>query len=388
MVTKARAPAVGRVLYLGPAVASFDRISIAPLLLPIASEFHVSLAFVASAATLYYLLFGLAQPAYGILSDRIGRVLVIRLSLLAALAGCLASAVAPSALWLVIARMFSGAAMAAVIPSSLVFVADSVPYLQRQRAITNVSAATAVGQALGVVGSGVLATYVSWRAPFAITAIVCGCLVLAMRALSEPRRAPSAGIVAQFGRVWAARWARFVIVLALADGVIFQGLTTYFASALQSRGVSAAMAGLIAAGYGVAALVASFVVKRLAVGRSAPMLIVAGASMLAAGYLLATAVPLPAGILAASLLAGGAYAFLHSSLQTWATEVVPDARGTATALFATFLFVGAACAVGVAAGPAERHDYSAIFLAGAVATVSVGVVGAVMMRRYQSAMHS
>jgi MFS family permease len=118
------------------------------------------------------------------------------------------------------------------------------------------------------------------------------------------------------------------------------------------------------------------------------MLIVAGASMLAAGYLLATAVPLPAGILAASLLAGGAYAFLHSSLQTWATEVVPDARGTATALFATFLFVGAACAVGVAAGPAERHDYSAIFLAGAVATVSVGVVGAVMMRRYQSAMHS
>jgi predicted MFS family arabinose efflux permease len=387
-VPAASKPTIGRLLYLGPAIAAFDRFSIAPLLVPIALEFHMSLAVIASAATFYYLLFGLTQPIYGILSDRFGRVLVIRCSLLAALVGCLASAVAPSAFWLIAARALSGAAMAAVIPTSLVFVADSVPYLQRQRAITNVSASIAVGQALGIVDSGVLATYISWSAPFVVTAIVSGCLVLAMRTLTERPRAASAGAVAQLRKVWAVGWARFVIVLALADGAIFQGLTTYFAPALQSRGVTAAMAGLVVAGFGVGTLAASFVVRRLAVGRSAPMLIAAGAVMLTGGYLVATAVPRPVGILVASLLAGAAYAFLHSSLQTWATEVVPDARGTATALFAASLFVGAACAVGVAAGLADRHSYSTIFLAGAALTVVVGGVAVVAIRRYQQALHS
>lgn len=388
MVLPESKPTVGRVLYLGPLIASFDRLSIAPLLVPIAIEFHVSLAVIANAATFYYLLFGLTQPVYGVLSDRYGRVSVIRWSLLAALVGCLASAAAPSAFWLIAARIVTGAAIAAVIPASLVFVADSFPYLVRQRAITNVSAAIAAGATLGIVGSGLLATYISWRATFAITAIACGCCVLAMRTLPEPPHAASGGAVTQLRKVWAAGWARFVIVLAFADGVIFQGLTTYFAPALQSRGVSAAMAGLVVAGYGVATLGASFVVRRLAVGRSAPMLIAAGSAMLAVGYLLAAAIPQPAGILAASLLAGAAYAFMHSSLQTWATEVVPEARGTATALFAAFLFVGAACAVAVAAGPADRQSYPAIFLAGAVLAMLVGAVATVTMRRYQTALPS
>jgi MFS family permease len=377
---------VGRILYLGPLVSSFDRLSIAPLLLPIAAEFHASLAVVAYAATLHYLLFGLAQPVYGILSDRYGRVLIIRCALVAAMAGCAASAAAPSVFWLIAARMVTGAAIAAVIPASLVFIADSFPYLQRQRAITNVSAAIASGAAIGIVGSGLLASYVSWRAPFVVTAIACGALALGMRALKEPSHAPSAGAVAQLLKVWGAGWARFVILLAFVDGVVLQGLTTYFAPALQSRGVSAAMAGLVVAGYGVATLAASFVVRRLAVGRSGPMLVAVGAAMLGLGYLIAAAIPQPPGILAASLLAGAAYAFLHSSLQTWATEVVPEARGTATALFAASLFIGAACAVGVAAGPADRHDYSAIFLVGTALTIFVGVVAALTMRMYQRAL--
>jgi predicted MFS family arabinose efflux permease len=312
----------------------------------------------------------------------------MRWTLVATAVGCIGSSVAPSAFWLIAARIVTGAAVAALIPTALVFVADSFPYLQRQRAIANVSAAVAAGAALGIVGSGLLASYVSWRATFAITAIACVAIVVAMRNLQEPLHAASGGAVAQLRKVWAVGWARFVIILAFADGIIFQGLTTFFAPALQSRGVSAAMAGLVVAGYGVATLGASFVVKRLAVGRSAPMLIAAGSAMLAVGYLLAAAITQPAGILAASLLAGAAYAFLHSSLQTWATEVVPEARGTATALFAAFLFVGAASAVAVAAGPADRQLYPAIFLAGAILAMLVGAVATVTMRTYQSALHS
>ncbi len=378
---------MSRVLYLGPLIGSFDRLSIAPLLVPIAIEFHTSLAQVAGAATLYYLLFGVTQPVYGILSDRFGRVPVIRWSLVGVMVAGLASATAPSVPWLIATRALGGAAMAAVIPSSLVYVADMYPFLLRQRAIVNVSAATAMGSALGLLGSGVLATYVSWRAPFAISAIAAACLALAMKMLPEPPRAARASAATQFRRVWQAGWARFVIVLAIVDGVVFQGLTTYFAPALQSRGVTAAVAGLVVAGYGVATLVGSQVVRRSRIGQSAPTLAGTGAAMLAAGYLIAAASPQLYGIFAASLLAGAAYAFLHSSLQTWATEVVPQARGTATALFAFALFIGAAVATGVAAAPAERHDYPAIFLIGAGFTILIGVVATLSMRRYRREFH-
>jgi MFS family permease len=105
--------------------------------------------------------------------------------------------------------------------------------------------------------------------------------------------------------------------------------------------------------------------------------------MLAVGYLFAAVSPGVVGILVASLLAGAAYAFLHSSLQTWATEVVPQARGTATALFALALFIGAAAATGLAAHPAEQHRYPLIFLSGGVCSILIGVVATVSMRRYQ-----
>jgi MFS family permease len=374
---------VNPVLYLGPFVSSFDRLSIAPLLLPIAIEFHDSLAEVAIAATLYYLLFGLTQPIYGVLSDRFGRVPVIRASLVMVTVGSLASASAQSLLWLIVARTITGAAIGAIIPASLVYVADMYPYMLRQRAIVNVSVAVAVGNSAGLLGSGVLVTFVSWRAPFAITAILAGGLAVLMRGLPEPPRGSHEGAATRLRRVAHSGWARFVIGLAIADGIVFQGLTTYFAPALQSRGVIAALAGLVAAGYGVATVLAGQVVRRSQIGKSAPMLTAIGAGMLAVGYLSAAVSPGVVGILVASLLAGAAYAFLHSSLQTWATEVVPQARGTATALFALALFIGAAAATGLAAHPAEQHDYPLIFLTGGVCSVLIGVVATVSMRRYQ-----
>jgi MFS family permease len=378
-----RRATVNPVVYLGPFVSSFDRLSIAPLLLPIAIEFHDSLAEVAIAATLYYLLFGLTQPIYGVLSDRFGRVPVIRASLVMVTVGSLASASAQSLLWLIVARTITGAAIGAIIPASLVYVADMYPYMLRQRAIVNVSVAVAVGNSAGLLGSGVLVTFVSWRAPFAITAILAGGLAVLMRGLPEPPRGSHEGAATRLRRVAHSGWARFLIGLAIADGIVFQGLTMYFAPALQSRGVIAALAGLVAAGYGLATVLAGQVVRRSQIGKSAPILTAIGAGMLAVGYLFAAVSPGVVGILVASLLAGAAYAFLHSSLQTWATEVVPQARGTATALFALALFIGAAAATWLAAHPAEQHEYPLIFLTGAVCSVFIGVVATVSMRRYQ-----
>jgi len=307
----------------------------------------------------------------------------MRWSLVAVCAGSLLSLFAPTLPLLITARLLTGAAVGAMIPASLVYIGDRFPFALRQRAITDISAATASGTALGVFGGGVLATYLSWRAPFAITAFASGALAIAFRSLPEPGRpAGAGGPLAQVRLVLASPWAAFLIAIALAEGVVFNGLTTFFAPALQSRGISAATAGLVVAGYGVATLIASRAVRRLTATIPAAALIGIGGALVASGYFTAGLVGGIAGILVGATLAGGAFAFMHSTLQTWITEVVPRARGTATALFAGMLFLGAALGAGLAAQPAQQHHYAEIFLAGAVLSLLVGAIASAARHRY------
>jgi MFS family permease len=79
-------------LQLAAFFSSFDRFAIAPMLLTIAASLGASLTEVAATASLYYLFYDLMQPAWGMLSDRLGRVRVMRLTFFgAAFAGILSS---------------------------------------------------------------------------------------------------------------------------------------------------------------------------------------------------------------------------------------------------------------------------------------------------------
>lgn len=73
-----------RLLQLAAFLSTFDRFVIAPMLVTIAAAFGASLAQIAMMASIYYLLYGGMQPVWGMLSDRLGRVRVMRLTLFAA----------------------------------------------------------------------------------------------------------------------------------------------------------------------------------------------------------------------------------------------------------------------------------------------------------------
>ncbi len=75
-------------------LSTFDRFTIAPMLVTIAADLRVSLAEVSATASLYFLLYGLMQPVWGMLSDRLGGVRVMRLALLGVLVPGLLSAMA------------------------------------------------------------------------------------------------------------------------------------------------------------------------------------------------------------------------------------------------------------------------------------------------------
>lgn len=372
-----------RLLQLAALTSTCDRFAIAPLLVVISLDLGTSLGAVAVVASIYYLAYGLMQPVWGLISDRVGRVRVMRIALLGATAGGIGSVVAPDLLTLGITRAVAGGSFAALIPATLVYVGDAWPADVRQRPLSDVLAASSLGTAAATAGAGLLADLVGWRAVPAATAAAAALLWFALARLPEPDRTPvTGGPWHSVAVVLRTRWALVVLALVLVEGAVVLGVLTYLAPAVQGLGNSATVAGLVAATFGAGALAWSRLVRRL-VGRvpAAGLAAVGGGFLVAAWAVPAVAVTLPT-VAVAGLLAGGAWAFLHSTLQAWVTEVVPQARATAVALFAAMLFLGSAAGTTLAAPLAESGAYGPLFLVGAATAVPLAVLAALGRTAY------
>ena len=372
-------------LYLGAFIAYGDRFLIGPLLVGIAADFDVSLGAAAAVATLYLFLYGVLQPVYGFLSDRWGRVRVMRGALAGVVVANAFAAFAPNLGALVAARGAAAAFVAALLPTSLVYVGDRVPFARRQQVIANVLAAGALGTVGATIGAGVLDRYLSWRVVFLVPAALAVVGAVALSRLPESLPADAGGgPLTQVRRVLAHRWAVFLVLLALAEGAAMLGFLTFLAPALQVHGVSSAQAGLVVAVYGAAVFGGLQLVKRVLrhAGIPAPAMIAIGGTILFVAFLVAAAAQGIPNILIASLLIGVGYSFMHSTLQTWATEVAPEARGTATSLFVTAVFTGASIAHTQISPLAGDHRFAALFLVGAAVTVPVAIVASVSRARF------
>jgi predicted MFS family arabinose efflux permease len=364
--------------------SSFDRMAIAPMLVAIAENLHASLAAVTFAATLYFLLYGAMQPVWAVLSDRLGRVRVIRSALAGAAVASGVSAVAPSLGVLLGARACAGALFAGVIATGLTYVGDTVPIARRQIALTDLMGATSAGLAASTLVGGVAVAVWDWRPVFALSAVAACGLSLALRALPEPvvARTPRAlGAVATLLR---RPWPVAVVLLALVEGAIVLGVLTFMAPALEEAGFSPAIAGGVMAVYGAAVVVWTRAVRRAARHASAARLIGIGSTLIAIGYLAAAADAGLVGFGTAALLVAGGFAFLHSTLQTWATEVAPDLRATAVALFAAALFTGGAVGTAILGPLADAGEFASLFLIGVAITVVLGTCAAAARARWSA----
>ena len=366
-----------RLLQAANATSSFDRFVVGPLLLTLAADLDVRLDAAAAVASAYFLAYGLSQPLWGLCSDRLGRVRTLRLTLAGAALFGAASALAPGLLLLVVARALTGACIAAAVPTSLVYVGDAVPFALRQRTLTDLNAATALGITAATGLGGVLAATVSWRVAFLLPAVAAAVLVVLLPRLPEPPRAAS--VPGGVRDVLRARWGRVVLALALVEGAALLGLLTYLAPALESEGTSAGRAGAITALFGIGLLLASRVVKRRAGRTSAPVFLAVGATGLALAYALVAASRSEAAVAVAALLVGAGWASMHSTMQTWATEAVPRARAATVSLFAGALFVGSGVATALLAPLAAAERWLLLFGVGVVLALVFGA-GAVASR--------
>jgi predicted MFS family arabinose efflux permease len=374
-----------RLLQLAAFFSSFDRFAVAPMLFTIAASLGTSLAGVAATASLYYLLYGGLQPVWGMLSDRLGRVRVMRLTLFGAVFAGVISALAPNLAVLAAARALAGGLFAAVIPAALVYVGDTVGMDSRQKALADLMAASAVGTALATALGGLAAYLGAWRLAFAAPALAGGVLALLLTRLPEPEGfAPESreGPLVKVGRVFGRPWAVAVIGIAAVEGAVILGFLTFLAPSLESIGFSPAVAGLAVGLYGLAVLGWTRAVKLVSNVLGAAVLILIGGGMLALGYASGAVGHSLVGVGVAAVLVGGGFAFMHSTLQTWATEVVPEARATVISLFAAALFAGSGLATAAAAPLADEGRFRLLFTIAALVAVPLGLFAALARRRY------
>lgn len=372
-----------RLLQLAALTSSCDRFALPPMLVVIGIDLGEPLVAVVAVASAYFLAYGLMQPVWGLVSDRIGRVRVMRVSLLGAAVAGAVSAVAPNLLVLGLSRTVAAGCVAALIPATLVYVGDMWEAQVRQRPLAEVLTASSGGIALATAGAGVLAELVGWRTVPALTGIAAAALWVALRRLPEPDRGPATSSpLRSITTVLRHRWALVVLLVVLVEGAVVLGVITYLAPAVQALGSSAAVGGLVAASFGVGALLLSRLVRVLVGRLSATGLATVGAVMLAAGWALPSVTVSIATVTAAGVLLGGSWAFLHTTLQSWSTEVVPGERATMVALFAALLFLGAAIGSAALAPLADAGAFDVVFRVALGAAVPLAVAAVLARRRY------
>jgi predicted MFS family arabinose efflux permease len=281
---------------------------------------------------------------------------------------------------LMLARLATGAAAGWVIPISMAYVGDVTPYEHRQTVLGRYLSGQILGQLSGQAAGGVLGDLLGWRNVFFVLAGVFALAAagLVFELISNPlTRKPghpketTRGFIADYAVVLSNPFARIVILTAFIEGAIVWGAFAYIGADLRLRfGLSFTLVGLTVACFGFGGLIYAALVKIFVYRLGQVRLAVSGGFLIAAAYVeLALG---PAWWLApiATLTIGLGFYMLHNTLQTNATQMTPQARGTAVAIFSSAIFVGQTVGVGTGALVIDRLGAVPLFV-GAAVTIPV-----------------
>jgi len=175
------------------------------------------------------------------------------------------------------------------------------------------------------------------------------------------------GVIAQAAVVLGLRWARVILAVVFLEGMVVFGTLAFVPTYLhQHFGLSLTQAGGLMACFGLGGLsyilFAPHFVRRLGeigLARSGGWLIAVAWAMLAFAPAWGWALP-------ASFLVGLGYYMLHNTLQTNATQMAPQVRGTAVSLFASAFFLGQALGAVLAAALLAEAGVMALFVLAAL----------------------
>ena len=352
-----------------------------PLLPLLAHEFDVGLTEASYVVTSFSVAYGFLQFFYGPIADRYGKFRTLSCATLGCAIGSLMVAMAPSLQMMVIGRFLAGATAAGIVPLSMAWIGDHVPYEQRQTTLAQFITGTIFGVSLGQLMGGVFADTLGWRAAFYFLAtiyVIVGLLLLS-RLKTVPEKKPTPGqdtsLFGPIKQVLSIPWARVILFTVFTEGAVVFGSLAFLPSYLQKHhGVSTSTAGIIGGMFAIGALIYVFrsnaLVKRFGERKMAQL---GGLVMAIAFTCFWASSTWPFAALGTVLLGFGFY-LLHAVLQTNATQMAPAVRGTAVSLFASSLFMGQSIGVSLDAWIGDSFGLVWVFVLAAIAIPSLALL--------------
>jgi YNFM family putative membrane transporter len=374
------------------AFAAQAMVRVTDSLLPqIAADLQTSVGAASIVVTVYLLAHGSVQLVIGPIGDRFGKYLCVSIAAAGSTLMVVACGLAPSLPLLIAARLICGLATGWIIPFALAFVGDVIPYERRQQVIGRFLSGQILGQLFGQAAGGVLGDYFGWRNVFFILAGLLAAATLGLfyelwrNPITHARNAPAQpghGFVSDYTAVLGSLWARTIIALAFIESAAMFGAFTYVGADLHLRfGVGFTLVGLFVGAFAIGGLVYSLSVHVL-VNRFGPAGLAAGGGTLLALAFVTLAFEPYAWIAPVAITAIGlGFYMLHNTLQTNATQMTPEARGTAVAIFSSALYLGQTAGVAINGAIFDRFTAVPVFLTAAVVLLVLGLWFARQLKR-------
>jgi YNFM family putative membrane transporter len=351
----------------------------------IAQEFNVTIGAVAFVATAYAFTYGAFQLVFGPLGDRYGKYRVILFACIGSAVTTYVCAFAGSVAGIAGARLASGMMAAAIVPLAIAWVGDVVAAGERQHILARFLSGQILGLLAGQIGGGVLGEYFGWRSAFLFigTVYLLAVAGLIFEMISNPAtRAPKAGGNASFWQTWNAFLrltsrpvVRFVLAMVAIEAFAMFGAFTYIGASLHYRfGFDFATIGLFLATYCLGGLFYVSQSRRLIGFLGPAKLAFWGTVLVAVTYVTIAITPVSWVYLPAIAVMGLGFYMLHNTLQTFATQMAPDARGSAVAIFATCYFLAQAVGVYLAGLVIDLYGTAPVFLLAAVILLGLGFI--------------
>ena len=358
-----------------------------PMLVALSAEFQISVGEASRVVSAFAVAYGCLQLFYGPLGDRIGKLRVINAAVLACALFSAVTALASDFHWLVVSRALMGASAAGIIPLSMAWLGDQVSYERRQETLARLMSATVTGMMAGQWFGGWAAESLGWRSAFVVLACMfaTACILLFVR-MAPLRRAAS---VQTEGSYWQQALSglallrvprvRWVLTVTCIEGALAFGTLAFVPSQLvQHFGLSASLAGGLMALYGIGGLAYSQLAGRWLGWFGERGLARLGSTLVASGLLLLAWTHHVAFAALGCVAAGLGFYMLHNTLQTQATQMAPQARGSAVTLFACMLFFGQSSGVLLTAQTVDKGGLDWAYTACAGGML---VLGRVIARR-------
>jgi MFS transporter, YNFM family, putative membrane transport protein len=374
------------------AFASQSMVRVSDSLLPqISADFGVSVGAASIVVTAYALAHGSVQLVIGPVGDRFGKYACVTGAAAISSVLVLLCGLAQSLPALVAARLACGLSAGWIIPLAMAFLGDVIPYERRQQVLGTFLSGQILGQLFGQAAGGVLGDMFGWRRVFFFLAALFAAATIAL--LIEWFRNPithaghatatrSRGFVTDYATVLRSPWARAVIAMAFVESGLMFGAYAYVGADLHLRfGVNFTLVGLFVGAFAVGGLLYSLSVGALVARFGQSGLATLGGALLAIAFVtLAFAPHAWIAPIATTTIGLGFYMF-HNTLQTNATQMTPQARGTAVAIFSSALYLGQTVAVAIFGLVFDRFTAVPVFLTAAAGLFALGLLFARALRQ-------